>query len=66
GVPAAFFSPFKTASKVLIVMAMTAIGLNTDLKKIIKTGKSPILMGLCCWAAIAAVSLIMQRALGIW
>ncbi|MCD8374820.1 MAG: YeiH family protein [Oscillospiraceae bacterium] len=66
GIPAAFFSPFKTASKVLIVMAMTAIGLNTDLKKIIKTGKSPILMGLCCWAAIAAVSLAMQRALGIW
>lgn len=66
GVPAAFFSPFKTASKVLIVMAMTAIGLNTDLKKIIKTGKSPILMGLCCWAAIAAVSLVMQKALGIW
>ncbi len=66
GVPASFFSLFKTASKVLIVMAMTAIGLNTDLKKIIKTGKSPILMGLCCWAAIAAVSLAMQRALGIW
>ena len=47
-------------------MAMGAIGLNTDLVKLVRTGGKPILMGLCCWAAIAAVSLSMQRVLGIW
>ena len=47
-------------------MAMGAIGLNTDLVKLIRTGGKPIFMGLCCWLAIAAVSLGMQHALGIW
>lgn len=66
GVPADFFQPFKELSKFFIIMAMGAIGLNTDLVKLVRTGGKPILMGLCCWAAIAAVSLSMQRVLGIW
>lgn len=66
GVPAAFFAPFKTLSKFFIVMAMTAIGLNTNIIKLIKSGGKPILLGLCCWVGIAAVSLLMQRFLGIW
>ena len=45
---------------------MAAIGLNTNIVRLIKTGGKPILMGLCCWAAITAVSLAMQRAMGIW
>ncbi len=66
GVPADFFQPFKELSKFFIIMAMGAIGLNTNLVKLVRTGGKPILMGLCCWAAIAAVSLSMQRVLGIW
>ena len=66
GVPASIFHPFKELSKFFIIMAMAAIGLNTDLVKLIRTGGKPILMGLCCWLAIAAVSLGMQHVLGIW
>lgn len=66
GVDASFFAPFKELSKFFIVMAMAAIGLNTDLVKLIKTGGKPIFMGLCCWIAIAAVSLGMQHVLHIW
>lgn len=66
GVPAALFAPFKTLSKFLIVMAMAAIGLNTDIVKLIRSGGKPILAGLCCWISIACVSLAMQRLLGIW
>ena len=66
GVDAAAFAPFKELSKFFIIMAMTAIGLNTDLIKLVRTGGRPILMGLCCWAAITAVSLGMQYALGLW
>ena len=66
GVSAGVFSPFKELSKFLIVMAMGAIGLNTDLVKLVKTGGKPILMGLCCWAAITAVSLGMQHVMGVW
>ena len=56
----------KNLSKFFIVMAMSAIGLNTDLVKLVKSGGKPILLGFCCWAAIAAVSLGMQKILGIW
>ena len=66
GIPAAAFSPFKALSKFFIVMAMAAIGLNTNIVKLVRTGGKPILMGLCCWVGIACVSLAMQRVLGIW
>lgn len=66
GVPASFFAPFKELSKFFIIMAMAAIGLNTDIIKLIKTGGKPILMGLCCWIGITGVSLLMQHFLGIW
>lgn len=66
GISASVFSPFKTLSKFFIVMAMAAIGLNTDLVKLIKTGGKPILMGAACWIGITAVSLIMQHVMGIW
>ena len=66
GVDAGAFQPLKELSKFLIIMAMGAIGLNTDLVKLVRTGGRPILMGACCWAAIAAVSLGMQHVLGIW
>lgn len=66
GVTASAFQPFKELSKFFIIMAMGAIGLNTDLVKLIRTGGKPIFMGLCCWLAITAVSLGMQHVLGIW
>ena len=47
-------------------MAMTAIGLNTDLIKLIKNGGKPIIMGASCWIGITVVSLILQRVMGIW
>ena len=66
GVAASAFQPFKELSKFFIIMAMGAIGLNTDLVKLVRTGGKPIFMGLCCWLAITAVSLGMQHVLGIW
>ena len=62
----AVFSPLKTLSKFLIVMAMAAIGLNTNLARLVKSGAKPILLGFCCWVSIAAVSLLMQKLLGNW
>ena len=66
GVSVEVFSPLKTLSKFFITMAMVAIGLNTDLVRLVKSGGKPILLGLCCCLAIAAVSLAMQSLLGIW
>lgn len=59
------FSFLKQLSKFFIVMAMAAIGLNTDIVKLIKTGGKPILMGFTCWVCITAVSLLMQHFLGL-
>lgn len=66
GVDSGIFSPVKELSKFFIVLAMAAIGLNTDIVKLIKTGGKPILMGFCCWTGITAVSLIMQHLMGLW
>lgn len=63
--PAAVTDPLKTLSKFFIVMAMAAIGLNTHIVKLVKTGGKPIFMGFCCWVAIAAVSLVIQGFIGI-
>lgn len=54
------------AGKFMIALAMAAIGLNTNIVKLIRTGWKPILLGLCCWIAIAAVSIGVQIAMGLW
>ena len=66
GVSASVFTPLKTLSKFLIVMAMCAVGLNTNIVKLVKTGGKPLIMGFCCWVGIAGMSLLMQHVLGIW
>ncbi len=65
GVDAAFFQPFKELSKFFIILAMAAIGLNTNLVKLVKTGGKPIFMGACCWFGITCASLIMQHLEGL-
>lgn len=64
--PAFVTGPLKELSKFFIIMAMAAIGLNTNIVKLVRTGGKPIFMGLVCWIGIAAVSLMMQHVLGIW
>lgn len=65
GLPSAVFAPLKSLSKAFIVMAMVAIGLNTNIVKLIKGGRKPIMLGFCCWVCIAATSLLMQWLLGV-
>ena len=64
--PVELTGALKQLSKFLIVMAMVAVGLNTDLVKLVRSGGKPIALGACCWVAIALVSLGMQHVLGIW
>ena len=66
GVAPSFFAPLKELSKFFIVLAMAAIGLNTNIVKLIKTGGKPLIMGFCCWIGISGVSLLCQRLLGLW
>ena len=62
----ALFAFLKKVSKFFIVMAMSAIGINTDIVKLIKTGGALLLLGASCWAGITLTSLIIQHLLGLW
>ena len=64
--PSSVTTPLKELSKFFIIMAMAAIGFNTNIVRLIKTGGKPILMGFCCWVGIAVVSLGAQKLLGLW
>ena len=65
GISAEVFDPLKTLSKFLIVMAMAAIGMNTNIVKLVKSGAKPILLGFCCWVSITGVSLLLQHVMGL-
>lgn len=65
GISASVFDPLKELSKFLIVLAMAAIGLNTNIVKLVKSGGKPIALGACCWVAITVVSLSLQFAMGL-
>ena len=64
GAPSSLFTPFKELSKFMIIVAMAAIGLNTDIVKLIRTGGKPLALGFSCWVSITLVSLLMQHLLG--
>ena len=66
GAPSSIFAPLKYLSKFMIIMAMTAIGCQTNLKKLITKGGSALLVGGLCWLLISVVSLLMQKLLGLW
>lgn len=64
--PGDFAKQLAQLGKFFIVMAMTAIGLNTNLKQLVSNGIKPILLGLCCWAAVALTSLAVQYFMHLW
>ncbi|WP_028829088.1 putative sulfate exporter family transporter [Proteocatella sphenisci] len=66
GMPIEIFAPIREVSKFFIILAMAAIGFNTDVIKLVRTGGKPLIMGFACWTGITAVSLIMQRLMEIW
>lgn len=66
GIDAGVFQPLKELSKFMIIMAMAAIGLNSNVIQLIKTGGKPIIVGASCWCGITIVSLVMQHVMGIW
>lgn len=63
-IPDEFSAMLVQIGKFMIVMAMTAIGLNTNLKKLLTNGIKPIGLGLCCWFMVAVISLVVQKVIG--
>lgn len=59
-VPAALQSPLHVTGNLAMVMALAAIGLGADLRRMRATGPRPILLGLGVWATVALGSLGLQ------
>lgn len=59
------FKYIKFLAKFLIIMSMAAIGFNTNILKIIKTGFKPLILGFTCFISIVTVSIIMQKLLNL-
>ena len=53
-----------TLGKFMIVMALSAIGLSADFKKMLKTGIKPLILGLIVWFTVALVSIGVQFITG--
>jgi uncharacterized integral membrane protein (TIGR00698 family) len=50
--------------KFMIIMALSAVGLSADFKKMLKTGVKPIILGLIVWFTVAIVSIAVQFITG--
>lgn len=53
-----------TIGKFMIVMALSAIGLNTNFKEMMKNGVKPMLLGLIVWFSVAVTSILVQLFTG--
>lgn len=62
-IPTAAVSPIKFLSKFLIVVALAAIGMNTEFRSLKKIGLRPMMLGLGASVLIGGVSWIIIRSL---
>ena len=63
-VPVTIQPALHMAAEFLIIVALTAIGLSANLRKMASTGARPILLGLGVWAAVSVSSLLVQLVIG--
>ena len=62
--PASLLPLIHHAADFMIVVALTAIGLSSNLRRMAATGVRPILLGLGVWAAVSISSLAVQVVMG--
>ena len=63
-IPLAIQPAIHTLAEFLIIVALTAIGLSANLRKMAASGARPILLGLGVWIAVAVSSLLVQLVIG--
>lgn len=63
-VPAAIQPTIHFVAEFMIIVALTAIGLSANLRRMIASGARPILLGLGVWAAVSVSSLAVQLVIG--
>jgi uncharacterized integral membrane protein (TIGR00698 family) len=52
------------AGKFMIVLALSAIGLHSDFRAMVRTGLKPMLLGLIVWTVVAVTSIMVQKFTG--
>jgi len=63
-IPLAIQPAIHTLAEFLIIVALTAIGLSANLRRMAASGARPILLGLGVWIAVAVSSLLVQLVIG--
>jgi len=62
--PAGVTHAIQHAAPVLVIGALTGVGLSTDFERLKRAGARPLLLGLVVWVSVAASSLAMQHLTG--
>lgn len=65
-IPEVLNMPLRIAAEFLIVVALTAIGLSSDLRRMVTAGVRPVLLGLGVWMSVVFSSLFVQYLMGAW
>jgi len=63
-IPAAAHAPLQHVSVFLVAVALSAIGLSTNVAALRKAGAKPLLLGALLWVTVAAASLGLQALTG--
>jgi uncharacterized integral membrane protein (TIGR00698 family) len=63
-IPAAAHPRLRDVSIFLITVALSAIGLSTDIAGFKRAGAKPLLLGACLWVVVSLTSLVLQLATG--
>src|SRR5699024_5557523 len=64
--PAELLSILSHAAKFLMVLALAAIGLSSNMRTMARAGWQPLVLGLGTWFAVATTSLGVQNFSGAW
>lgn len=65
-VPSTIRHGAQSLAQFMITIALTAIGLSTDLSRMRRTGWRPLALGMLVWASVAGTSLAVQRLTARW
>jgi uncharacterized integral membrane protein (TIGR00698 family) len=65
-IPEGWTTAIHLVAEFLIIVALTAIGLSSDLRRMAVAGVRPILLGLGVWLSVASSSLVVQHFMGSW
>lgn len=64
-IPVTWHAAIAFVATFLITTALAAIGLQTELGRLVRTGAAPLALGLVLWIAVAVSALAVQRVMGL-